>query len=162
MATYSEAYKDGLSEEGTMSFLDHLDELRKRLVRSALFIAVAFVLCWAFSDRIYNFLQVPVRSAMLEAKRDVAAPLAGTASLLSDLADGSDVLFVFTTEARIGDVLIPAGITIPAKVGRTPEGAAQLVMSTPVVIAGRAIDKDTVLPPRRYQSTSALSGGVNN
>ena len=49
-----------------MSFLDHLDELRKRLIRSALFIAVAFVVCWVFSGYIYNFLQVPVLAAMRE------------------------------------------------------------------------------------------------
>ena len=144
-----------------MSFLDHLDELRKRLVRSALFIAGAFVICWLFSDRIYNYLQIPVRAAMLEAKRAVAAPLDGTASSLSDLAEGSNVLFVFTTEARIGDVLIPAGITIPTRVSHTPEGATQLVMSTPVVIADRVIDKDTVLPPQLYQSSSALRGRDN-
>ncbi|HXU36513.1 MAG TPA: twin-arginine translocase subunit TatC [Blastocatellia bacterium] len=161
MVTNSEAYTDGLSEEGTMSFLDHLDELRKRLIRSALFVAVAFVVCWIFSDNIYNFLQVPVRAAMLAAKRDVAPPLSGAASALSDLADGTEVLFVFTSEARIGDVLIPAGITIPTRVTHTPEGATLLVMSTPVVIADRVIDKDTVLPPKLYQSNSAAFGKDN-
>ena len=66
MSTYSEVADENepLSEEGTMSFLDHLDELRKRLIRSALFIAVAFVTCWIFSQNIYNFLQVPVLAAM--------------------------------------------------------------------------------------------------
>lgn len=144
-----------------MSFLDHLDELRKRLIRSALFIAVAFVLCWAFSDKIYNFLQVPVRAAMLEAKRAYAPELAGKPLWLAELADGSEALFVFTTEAKIGDVLIPAGITIPARIGRTPEGAPQLTTSTPVVIADRVIDKDTVIPPKLYQSSAALQGRDN-
>jgi Sec-independent protein secretion pathway component TatC len=51
MATYIEAPEDQLSEEGTMSFLDHLDELRKRLVRIAIFIAVAFVVSWIFPTR---------------------------------------------------------------------------------------------------------------
>jgi len=161
MATNSEDDKGGLTEEGTMSFLDHLDELRKRLVRSALFVAAAFVICWIFSDNIYNFLQVPVRAAMLAAKREVAAPLSGIAALIADLADGTEVLFVFTSEARIGDVLIPAGITIQTRVGHTPEGATQLVTSMPVVIGDRVIDKDTVLPPKLYQSNSALQGRDN-
>lgn len=161
MATYTEEGEARLGEEGTMSFLDHLDELRKRLIRSALFIAVAFVLCWVFSDRIYNFLQVPVRAAMLEAKRAYAPELAGKPLWLAELVDGSEVLFVFTTEAKIGDVLIPAGITIPARIGRTPEGAVQLVTSTPVVIADRVIDKDTVIPPKLYQSSNALLGRDN-
>jgi len=160
MATHIED-EAKLSEEGTMSFLDHLDELRRRLIRSALFVAAAFVICWLCSDRIYNFLQVPVRAAMLDAKREVAPPLGGTSSALSDLDDGSDVLFVFTTEARIGEILIPAGITIPTKASHTAEGAAQLVTSMPVVIGDRVIDKDTVLPPKLYQSNSASLGRDN-
>lgn len=161
MATYTEAYEERLNEEGTMSFLDHLDELRKRLVRSALFIAIAFVICWIFSDKIYNFLQVPVRAAMLEAKKAYAPDLGGTALALADLVDGSEALYVFTTEAKIGDVLIPAGITVPAKVSKAPDGTAQLVISTPVVIADRVIDKDTVIPPKLYQSANAMLGRDN-
>jgi sec-independent protein translocase protein TatC len=161
MATYTEAYENKtLGDEGTMSFLDHLDELRKRLIRSALFIAVAFVICWVLSDRIYNFLQVPVRAAMLEAKRAYAPDLGGTTQSVSELADGAETLFVFTTEAKIGDVLIPPGITIPTRVNRTPEGA-QLITGTPIVIGDRVIDKDTVIPPKLYQSNNALLGRDN-
>ena len=40
---------------GQMSFLEHLDELRKRLVNSVIIIILAFSVCWFFSDRIYNF-----------------------------------------------------------------------------------------------------------
>src|SRR6266496_4458024 len=99
MATYTQAYdeREPLSEEGTMSFLDHLDELRKRLIRSALFIAIAFVVCWVFSDKIYNFLQVPVRAAMLEAKRLTSPVINGTPLVLADLPDGTDVIFTLST-----------------------------------------------------------------
>src|SRR5215510_11101374 len=104
MATYAESYdKEVLSEEGTMSFLDHLDELRRRLIRSALFIAVAFVVCWIFSDQIYNFLQVPVRAAMNEAKLQYATKFPGSALALADLSDGADVIFTLPTEARLGN-----------------------------------------------------------
>jgi sec-independent protein translocase protein TatC len=161
MATYTEAYEQGLGEEGTMSFLDHLDELRKRLIRSALFIAIAFVLCWVFSDKIYNFLQVPVRAAMLEAKRTFAPELAGKPLWLADLNDGTEAHFVFTTEGKIGEVLIPAGITIPTRVSRGADGVTQLVTSVPVVIADRVIDKDTVIPPKLYESANALLGRDN-
>ena len=41
---------------GEMSFLDHLDELRKRLVNSIGFIVLAFGVCWFLSGYIYNFL----------------------------------------------------------------------------------------------------------
>jgi sec-independent protein translocase protein TatC len=160
MATYTEAYKEQpgeeqLGDEGTMSFLDHLDELRSRLIRSALFIAIAFVLCWIFSDRIYDFLQVPVHAAMVEAKLMYAPPLTGTAVPLSEMADGSDVLFLFTTEAKLGDVLVPAGTSVPAKVKRDADGTTHLVTSTPLVIRTTVIDKDTEINPKLYASTGA-------
>jgi sec-independent protein translocase protein TatC len=47
-------------ESGKMSFLDHLDELRKRLVRIALYVAIGFVACLYFSGRIYDFLALPI------------------------------------------------------------------------------------------------------
>ncbi len=50
-----------------MSFLDHLDEVRRRLIRSALFVFVALVFCWFVSDHIYNFLSVPIRRALADA-----------------------------------------------------------------------------------------------
>src|SRR6185369_17116791 len=102
MATYPELEeREPLSEEGTMSFLDHLDELRKRLIRSALFIAAAFVICWIFSDNIYNFLQVPVLAAMRDAKGQISPVISGTTVVLSDLADGTDVIFTLPTDAKI-------------------------------------------------------------
>jgi len=54
---------------GQMSFLDHLDELRRRLVRAALIITIAFVGCWYFHEEIYNFLAIPVVKAIAEAQR---------------------------------------------------------------------------------------------
>src|SRR5438128_3098267 len=101
--------REPLSEEGTMSFLDHLDELRKRLIRSALFIAAAFVICWVFSGYIYNFLQVPVLAAMREAKAQISPVINGATVVLSVLADGTDVIFTLPTDAKIGNVLIAAG-----------------------------------------------------
>ncbi|MDR1726973.1 MAG: twin-arginine translocase subunit TatC [Acidobacteriota bacterium] len=47
-------------EAGKMSFLDHLDELRKRLVRITIYLAVGFCACFFFSPRIYNFLAIPI------------------------------------------------------------------------------------------------------
>jgi len=44
-----------------MSFLEHLDELRSRLFRSALVYTVAVAACWAYSDRILEFLLQPIR-----------------------------------------------------------------------------------------------------
>ena len=48
------------NESGKMSFLEHLDELRKRLLRIVLYIAVGFLTCWFFARSIYDFLAIPI------------------------------------------------------------------------------------------------------
>jgi len=52
-------------EAGKMSFLDHLDELRKRLVRIAIYLAVGFVAGFYFSTDLYNFLAEPIKEEVL-------------------------------------------------------------------------------------------------
>ncbi|MFH1115390.1 MAG: twin-arginine translocase subunit TatC [Pseudomonadota bacterium] len=47
-------------EEARMSFLDHLQELRTRLIRVFLAIAVGFGLCIAFAERLFKFMADPV------------------------------------------------------------------------------------------------------
>ncbi|HVE72932.1 MAG TPA: twin-arginine translocase subunit TatC [Thermoanaerobaculia bacterium] len=43
-----------------MSFLDHLEELRKRLMVSFIAVAVGFFTCWAFAEPIFEKLQEPL------------------------------------------------------------------------------------------------------
>jgi sec-independent protein translocase protein TatC len=43
-----------------MSFLDHLEELRKRLIVSAIALLAGFIVCWSFADKIYGILQQPL------------------------------------------------------------------------------------------------------
>jgi sec-independent protein translocase protein TatC len=43
-----------------MSLMEHLDELRKRIVHSAAYLALGFVVAWIFHDRIVAFLQAPL------------------------------------------------------------------------------------------------------
>jgi sec-independent protein translocase protein TatC len=47
-----------------MSFLEHLDELRKRIVNSAIAIGVCIVLGFAFINRIVDFILAPTRGAL--------------------------------------------------------------------------------------------------
>jgi len=49
---------------GKMSFLDHLDELRKRIVRACLSVAVGVVLTFAFIQPIFDFILAPTRRAL--------------------------------------------------------------------------------------------------
>jgi sec-independent protein translocase protein TatC len=43
-----------------MSLMEHLDELRRRIVHSALYLGAGFILCWLIHDRIVGFLQAPL------------------------------------------------------------------------------------------------------
>jgi sec-independent protein translocase protein TatC len=55
---------DDISAAGKMSFLEHLDELRKRIVNSAIAIGVCVVLGFAFINRIVDFILAPTRGAL--------------------------------------------------------------------------------------------------
>jgi sec-independent protein translocase protein TatC len=45
-----------------MSLMEHLDELRKRIVRSAIYLALGFVVAWYFHDRLVDFIQAPLKN----------------------------------------------------------------------------------------------------
>jgi sec-independent protein translocase protein TatC len=48
----------------TMGFLDHLEELRRRLVYSIAAVAVGFGVCWGYHLRIYAVMQKPIMDAL--------------------------------------------------------------------------------------------------
>src|SRR5262249_33501060 len=50
----------GDEELPRMSLLDHLEELRRRIIWSLAFFLLAFMACWAYSQEIFRFLSVPV------------------------------------------------------------------------------------------------------
>ena len=47
-----------------MGFLDHLEELRRRLVYSAAAVAVGFFACWWKVEKIYDIMQRPIMDAL--------------------------------------------------------------------------------------------------
>src|SRR5918911_5488677 len=158
MATTTKTYeeKDVELEEGAMSFLEHLDELRSRLVRIAFFVMLAFVVCWVLSDKIYNFLQVPVRAAMIEAKRESSFNLPGAeVSALTDYI-GKEVLFVFIAETKIGAALIPAGTTIKVRVEESDDGVPNLKTTSPWVINTATVIGEGFQIPRELYLTSNI------
>ena len=66
MTTSEAAADDSVQQEDPerdlqkMSFLEHLEELRKRLLFSFLAIGVGFSVCWHWSSEIYAWLQSPL------------------------------------------------------------------------------------------------------
>ncbi|MEM1204683.1 MAG: twin-arginine translocase subunit TatC [Acidobacteriota bacterium] len=52
-----------------MGLLDHLEELRQRLVRAVLAFIVAFFVCWAFAEPIFQFLAQPIYGFLPEGNK---------------------------------------------------------------------------------------------
>jgi sec-independent protein translocase protein TatC len=51
-------------DNGRMSFLDHLDELRTRLVRALLAVVAGFVIAFAFIERLFGFIMRPLQAVL--------------------------------------------------------------------------------------------------
>src|SRR6187399_2126744 len=111
---------------GQMSFLEHLDELRKRLVNSVVIIVVAFFFCWFVSGYIYEFLEVPIRRALSEAeRRDL--PVKGVTGEekimpLTSLKEGDHGRFVFDQATKLGASVVQPGTSVNSTVSRDSEG----------------------------------------
>ena len=47
-----------------MGFLEHLEELRRRIFYSLIAVAVGFFACWAYAEKIYDVVQAPIMAAL--------------------------------------------------------------------------------------------------
>jgi sec-independent protein translocase protein TatC len=47
-----------------MSFLEHLEELRRRIIYSLIAVAVGFFACWGYAERIFGIMQRPIMEAL--------------------------------------------------------------------------------------------------
>lgn len=52
-----------MREESKMTFIEHLEELRRRLIISVLSVLAGMVICWFFRDAILSFLLAPLYEA---------------------------------------------------------------------------------------------------
>jgi sec-independent protein translocase protein TatC len=146
--------KTGPNEEelgGQMSFLEHLDELRTRLIRSMIFVFVAAFLCWFVSDRIYNFLARPVQRALADAQQQRRVTMAGqngdlSAVPLNSLKANDKLRFVFPEPTRLGAAAIPAGASVMARVDFDKQGNVGLFTDEPLTAGNAVIPKDVRLP----------------
>lgn len=145
-----------------MSFLEHLDELRRRLIRSLVFVFVAASVCWFFSDRIYAFLAVPVERALAEAQRR-QVPIAGqtgneTIVPLTSLKENDTGRYVFAQETKLGTSLIPAGASVTARVVKDAQGRLGLFTDEALYAGNTVIPKGVRLPTEIGGPTEAFSG----
>ena len=77
---------DDESSGEKMSFLEHLDELRKRIVNACIAIGVGFLISFVFIDRIFNFVFAPSRKVLPAGVRFVYNRPAEAFSLYIQLA----------------------------------------------------------------------------
>jgi sec-independent protein translocase protein TatC len=128
-------------EEGLqMSFLDHLDELRKRLVHSVIGVAAAFALCFLVSEYIFKFLEKPI-VAQLQKQRRLAQASYGQIDI-AQLKDGEQIQYTFTEETTVGGAPIPLGTTIRVK--KMPrDGRSELVLAERWGVGATILPADT-------------------
>src|ERR1043166_2050535 len=146
-----------LEAGGQMSFLEHLDELRKRLVNSVIIIVIFFMACWFVSDRIYNFLSVPIRRALSEAaRRDLpVSGMTGNEKVLAinNLKENDEGRYVFDDTFKIGPAVVAAGTSIKAKVSRDADGKLGLFTTDPL-FTNNAIVPAGVRLPLKFDETA--------
>jgi sec-independent protein translocase protein TatC len=135
---------------GQMSFLEHLDELRRRLIHSFIFVFLAASVSWFFADRIYNFLAVPVERALAEAQR-TQVPIAGqvgneTITSIATLKENDAGRYVFAQETKLGTSLIPAGASVMARVVKDSQGKLGLFTDEALYSGTTVIPKGVRLP----------------
>lgn len=133
-----------------MSFLDHLDEVRRRLMRSVAVVAIAFVACLFFSQTIYNFLARPAQEALAaqtQTRVEVRGINGDTEILsLNTLQENDAGRLVFDRETKIGRSLIPAGASVNARVARDYEGKIGLFTDEPIFTGNTILPKGVRLP----------------
>jgi sec-independent protein translocase protein TatC len=150
---------------GQMSFLEHLDELRRRLIRSFIFIFLAATVSWFISRPIYAFLAAPVNRALAEAQRQ-QVPIAGQTGTeaiapVSSLKENDSGRYVFPEETKLGTSLIPAGASVTARVFKDAEGKLALFTDEPL-FAGNTVVPKGIRLPTDLTSTAETFSGVND
>lgn len=133
-----------------MSFLEHLDEFRKRLIRSIIFVALAFMFCWFVSDRIYNFLAVPVQKALADAQtRQIKVEGKSGEELilpLANLREGDKGRFVFDKVSRLGVSTVPVGTSVNVEVGKDSDGKLGIFTIERILTSNAIISEGVRLP----------------
>ena len=170
MSAFLKALSTARGEEedlgGQMTFLEHLDELRRRLIRCFIFIFVAGTASWFLSGYIYNFLSAPVERALAEAQRR-QVPIAGqtgteTIGPLNSLKENDSGRYVFSEETKLGSSLIPAGASVTARVFKDAEGKLALFTDEALFAGNTVIPRGVRLPAELSAATTESFSGVND
>jgi sec-independent protein translocase protein TatC len=166
MSTFLKARATNRAREeelgGQMSFLEHLDELRSRLMRAIIFVFLATTVCWFFSDRIYAFLAIPVERALAEAQRR-QVPINGLTgneriSPLTSIQENDVGRYIFPAETKLGTSVIPAGASVMARALKDSQSQVSLFTDEPLYAGNTIIPKGVRLPVDFKALPEAYSG----
>ena len=130
--------------KGEMSLLEHLEELRHRLIRCAIAIGVFFILGFYFANHLFTFVQKPVVEALAKAQRMNLATVIQPTNVES-LQEGESVLYTFRADSSLGNVPIPQGTTISGLV-KKQNGKLMVVTTQKLVVGDAVIPPETPLP----------------
>jgi sec-independent protein translocase protein TatC len=135
---------------GQMSFLEHLDELRRRLVNSVIIILLAFFVCFYFSDRIFGFLAIPINEALGKAQRAEikVQGVTGEEKIvpLNNLEVGQKGRFVFEKNTAFEGTRVTIGTSVDAIVAMDNQGKKGLFSDEAIFTDGAIIPKGVKLP----------------
>lgn len=135
---------------GQMSFLEHLDELRRRLINSVIIIIIAFLICFYFSGNIYEFLSIPVTRALAEAQRTEfpVQGLVGDEKIMSwnNLKVGDKGRFVFDRNTDFGGTVVIMGTSVNSIVAKDNQENIGLFTEEPIYTSNAIIPKGIRLP----------------
>jgi sec-independent protein translocase protein TatC len=138
--------KDQSKRELRMSFLEHLDELRKRLIYCAIAVGIAFFVGFGFSEQIYDFLSIPVKVEAKKARLAREEKLLGPdtrRALTQNLKEGDTLQYTFALDAVIENVKVPAGTTIPVRIVNK-NGKITAVMASNWILGKTVIPQGSV------------------
>jgi sec-independent protein translocase protein TatC len=170
MAAFLRALSSDKTDEnelgGQMSFLEHLDELRRRLVRCFVVVILATTGSWFVSVPIYNFLAAPIKQALAEAQRH-EVPIAGltgteTIAALYTLKENETGRFVFPEETKLGTSIIPTGASVMARAVKDAHGKLGLFTDEALYAGSFVIPKGVRLPVELDASAPAAEVSGDN
>lgn len=88
-------------DDSTMGFMEHLGELRRRILYSLIAVLIAFAVCWFFRDALYEFFQAPLK---------VAAPSEDLAKLHQQ--DLTEVFFALLKSCLMASIFASAPVIL--------------------------------------------------